>query len=90
MKSLCSSVLICVQLNFLILVALAAWVFPAWTQEEHQGSDSSFQLRDLVILWGILKDPDEDPSWVTIRIIRTGSDPGPWQSVRLEAVDPFS
>jgi hypothetical protein len=63
---------------------------PVRGQEEQHGADSFFQLRDLVILWGILKGPDEDRSWVTIRIIRTGSERGPWQSYRLEAVDPFS
>ena len=74
----------------LFLVALWAWIPLVWGQEEHHGADSSFQLRDLVILWGILKGPDEDRSWVYIKIIRTGSEPGPWTSYRLEAVDPFS
>jgi hypothetical protein len=72
------------------LVALGGWISLVWGQEEHHGADSSFQLRDLVILWGILKGPDEDRSWVYIKIIRTGSEPGPWTSYRLEAVDPFS
>ena len=74
----------------LFLVAPWAWISPVWGQEEHHGADSSFPLGDLVILWGILKGPDEDRSWVTIKMIRTGSEPGPWTSYRLEAVDPFS
>ena len=75
---------------FFSLVAPGPWLPPVWGQEEHHGADSSFQLRDLVILWGILKGPDEDRSRVYIKIIRTGSEPGPWTSYRLEAVDPFS
>ena len=63
---------------------------PAMAQEEYHGDDSSYQLRNLVLLWGILKGPDEDRSWVIIKMIRTGSDPGPWESCRVEAVDPFS
>jgi hypothetical protein len=75
---------------FLFLVAPGPWLSPVWGQEEYHGADSSFQLGDLVILWGILKGPDEDRSWVTIKIIRTGSEPGLWKSYRVEAVDPFS
>jgi hypothetical protein len=77
-------------LVLLFLFALWAWIPPVRGQEEHHGADSSFQLRNLVILWGILKGPDEDRSWVCIKIIRTGSEPGPWTSYRLEAMDPFS
>jgi len=72
------------------LVALGGWIPLVWGQKEHHGADSSFQLGDLVILWGILKGPDEDRSRVYIKIIRTGSEPGPWTSYRVEAVDPFS
>jgi hypothetical protein len=72
------------------LVALGGRIPLVWGQEEHHGADSSFQLRDLIILWGVLKGPDEDRSWVYIKIIRTGSERGPWTSYRLEAVDPFS
>jgi hypothetical protein len=75
---------------FLFLVAPGPWLSPVRGQEEYHGADSSFQLGDLVILWGILKGPDEDRSWVYIKIIRTGSEPGPWTSYRLGAVDPFS
>jgi hypothetical protein len=74
----------------LFLVTLGGSIPLVWGQEEHHGADSSFQLHDLVILWGILKGPEEDRSWVYIKIIRTGSEPGPWTSYRLEAVDPFS
>jgi hypothetical protein len=75
---------------FLFLLAPGPWLSPVWGQEEYHGADSSFQLRDLAILWGILKGPDEDRSWVTIKIIRTGSEPGLWKSYRVETVDPFS
>lgn len=75
---------------YFFLVAPWTWLSPVWGQEEHHGADSSFQLRNLVILWGILKGPDEDRSWVTIKIIRTAGEPSPWKSYRLEAVDPFS
>ena len=78
------------SIAFSILLVQGAGVLPAETQEEHHGADSSYQLNNLVILWGILKGPDEDRSWVTIKIIRTGSDPGPWESFRVEAVDPFT
>ena len=74
----------------LILVTQGAGLPPAMSQEEYHGADSSYQLRNLVILWGIVKGPDEDRSWVTIKMIRTGSGPGLWESCRVEAVDPFS
>lgn len=78
------------SLVLLFLAAPWAWPLPVWGQEEHHGADSSFQLGNLVLLWGIVKGPDEDRSWVYIKMIRTGSEPGAWESYRLEAVDPFS
>jgi hypothetical protein len=45
---------------FFILVMQGAGLPPAMGQEEYHGADSSYQLRELVILWGILKGPDED------------------------------
>ena len=80
-------------LSSLVLLFLAApwvWLHPVWGQEEHHGADSSFQLGNLVLLWGIVKGPDEDRSWVYLKMIRTGSEPGAWKSYRVEAVDPFS
>jgi hypothetical protein len=78
------------SLVLLFLAAPWAWLHPAWGQEEHHGADSSFQLGNLVLLWGIVKGPDEDRSWVTIKMIRIGSEPDVWKSYRVEAVDPFS
>jgi hypothetical protein len=75
---------------FMILVLQGVGLCPAISQEEHHGADSSYRLGNLVILWGMVKGPDEDRSWVAIKMIRTGSDPGPWESYRVEAVDPFS
>ncbi len=77
-------------LLLIFLLSPGAWPPPVRGQEEHHGADSSFQLGDLVLLWGILKGPDEDRSWVIIKMIQTGSEPGPWKSYRVEAVDPFS
>jgi hypothetical protein len=78
------------SLVLLFLAAPWAWLHPVWGQEEHHGADSSFQLGNLVLLWGIVKGPNEDRSWVYLKMIRTGSEPGPWKSYRVEAVDPFS
>ena len=70
--------------------ALWVWIPLTYGQEEYHGADSVFETPDLIILWAILKGPDEEHSWVYIKIVFPGDGPNPWQTFRVEAVDPFS
>ncbi len=78
------------SLSLLFYAALWVWIPLAFGQEEYHGADAVFATKDMIILWGILKGPDEDHSWVYIKIIFPGDGPIPWKIFRLEAVDPFS
>ncbi len=70
--------------------ALWAWIPLSYGQEEFHGADSVFETKDMTILWAILKGPDEEHSWVYLKIILSEAGLDTWQSFRLEAVDPFS
>jgi len=63
---------------------------PAYGQKEYHGADSVFEMEGVAILWAILKGPDEDHSWVYIKIIDSRPQPSSFQSYSVEAVDPFS
>ena len=63
---------------------------PAYGQKEYHGADSVFEMEGVAILWAILKGPDEDHSWVYIKMIDSGVPPSPFQSYSVQAVDPFS
>ena len=71
-----------------ILAALT--VPPAYGQKEYHGADSIFEAGGVAIVWAILKGPDEDHSWVYIKMIDSGIHPSPFQSYSVQAVDPFS
>jgi len=69
-------------------------VFPGVThvfgQTELHGADSVFQKNGMAILWAILKGPDEERSWVYIKILYPEDDPRAFQIFSVEAVDPFA
>ena len=75
-----------VVLGILAIVGIA----PAYGQKEYHGADSVFEMEGVAILWAILKGPDEDHSWVYIKIIDSRPHPSSFQSYIVEAVDPFS
>jgi hypothetical protein len=78
------------SLPLIFSAALWVWIPLTYGQEEYHGADSVFETEDMIILWAILKGPDEEHSWVYIKILFPGAGPNPWQSFRVEAVDPFS
>jgi len=78
------------SLPLIFSAALWVWIPLTYGQEEYHGADSVFETKDMIILWAILKGPDEEHSWVYIKILFPGAGPNPWQSFRVEAVDPFS
>ena len=78
------------SLSLLFYAALCVWIPLTYGQEKYHGADSIFETKDMIIIWAILKGPDEEHSWVYIRIFFPGAGPIPWQSFRVEAVDPFS
>jgi hypothetical protein len=63
---------------------------PAYGQKEYHGADSVFEMEGVAILWAILKGPDEDHSWVHIKIIDSTVRPPPFQFYSVQAVDPLS
>ena len=63
---------------------------PAYGQKEYHGADSVFEMEGVAILWAILKGPDEDHSWVYIKMIDSRVHPSSFQSYSVQAVDPFS
>lgn len=71
-------------------ICVVAGLPPAYGQKEYHGADSVFEVQGVAIFWAILKGPDDDHSCVYIRIIDSGVHPSPFQSYRVEAVDPFS
>jgi len=78
---------------FLFLIFHAVlwfWIPLTCGQKEYHGADSVFATKDMTILWAILKGPDEEHSWVYIKIIFSEAGLNSWQSFRIEAVDPFS
>jgi hypothetical protein len=62
----------------------------AYGQKEYHGADSVFEGQGVAVLWAILKGPDEDHSWVYIRMINSGVHPPLFHSYSVQAVDPFS
>ena len=74
----------------LFYTALWGWIPLAYGQEEYHGADSVFATEDMIILWAVLKGPDEEHSWVHIKIILSEAGLNSWKSFRIEAVDPFS
>jgi hypothetical protein len=74
---------------FLIGMILAGWgIPPGWGEREFHGADSVFEKEGITILWAILKGPNEESSWVHIKIINSGENP--FRIFSVEAVDPFS
>ena len=78
------------SLRLMFLAALSVWIPLTYGQEEYHGADSVFAAKDMTILWAILKGPDEEHSWVYIKIVFSEAGLKTWESFRLEAVDPFS
>jgi hypothetical protein len=76
--------------SLIFQAVLWAWIPVPYGQEEHHGADSVFETKDMSILWAILKGPDEEHSWVYIRIIFSEAGLHSLQSFRVEAIDPFS
>jgi len=76
--------------SLVFYTALWVWIPLIYGQEKYHGADSIFETKDMIILWAILKGPDEEHSWVYIRIIFSEAGLHSWPSFRIEAVDPFS
>jgi hypothetical protein len=55
---------------------------------EIHGENSSFAGQGVVLVWGILKAPDEEQSQVLVRIVP--ADPAAYAGLRVEGVDPFT
>ena len=68
------------SLSLLFYAALCVWIPLTYGQEKYHGADSIFETKDMIIIWAILKGPDEEHSWVYIRIFFPGAGPIPWQS----------
>jgi len=64
----------------------------SWAQApmEFHGADSVYQREGVVILWAILKGPDEESSWVCLRLVNLKGPSNPFLIFSVEAVDPFS
>ncbi len=71
-----------------ILITLA--VPFAFGQKEYHGADSVFRMEGITILWAILKGPDEDHSWVYLKIIYPETGDHRYRLFSVEAVDPFT
>jgi hypothetical protein len=74
-------------LAFMILIALA--VPFAHGQSEYHGADSVFRMEGVTILWAILKGPDEERSWVYLKILHPEEDHR-YLFFSVEALDPFT
>lgn len=72
----------------MILITLA--VPFAYGQSEYHGADSVFRMEGITVLWAILKGPDEDRSWVYLKILYPGEGDRRYQFFSVEAVDPFT
>jgi hypothetical protein len=72
------------------IVLIVGEISPVFGQTEFHGADSVFEREGITILWAILKGPTEESSWVFIKIIHSGGDPGSFQCFSVEAEDPFS
>ncbi len=72
----------------MLMVFIAFCVSLAYSETEYHGADSVFEKEGIVILWAILKGPDEASSWVYIKIVNSGGNP--YQTFSVEAIDPFS
>ena len=73
---------------FVILIALA--VPFADGQSEYHGADSVFRMEGVAILWAILKGPDEERSWVYLKIIHPEEGDHRYLFFSVEALDPFT
>jgi len=79
------------NLLILILTCTVCSVLPvsfAFPETEYHGADSVFEKDGIVILWAILKGPDEASSWVYTKIVK--SEDNPFHFFSVEAIDPFS
>ncbi len=72
-------------------VILTALAVPfAFGQKEYHGADSVFRIEGITILWAIWKGPDEDHSWVYLKIIYPETGDRRYRFFSVEAVDPFT
>jgi hypothetical protein len=75
----------------LVSVILITLAVPfAFGQQEYHGADSVFRMEGITILWAILKGPDEDRSWVQLKIVYPEEGNFRYQLFSVEAVDPFT
>jgi len=72
----------------MILIALA--VPFADSQSEYHGADSVFRMEGVTILWAILKGPDEERSWVYLKILHPEEEDHRYPFFSVEALDPFT
>ena len=70
------------------MVLIVGEISPLFGQTEFHGADSVFEKEGIIILWAIFKGPNEESSWVYIKIVNSGKNP--FQIFSIEAVDPFS
>ena len=78
-------------ITLLASVILITLMVPfAFGQKEYHGADSVFRMEGITILWAILKGPDEDHSWVHLKIVYPEAGNRRYPFFSVEAVDPFT
>lgn len=82
---------------FLTMLVTAFLVFtqmicrPGWSRAaEYHGADSVFKLKNVAVLWAILKGSDDARSTVVIRIENLGPGDPEYRAFSVSAVHPFS
>lgn len=74
-----------------ILILSGVMCRPGWSRaEEYHGADSVFKLKDVAVLWAILKGSDDAHSTVVIRIENLLPGKPGYRSYSVSAVHPFS
>jgi len=81
-------------LTILVMTALVLTQGLCWPgrsrAEEYHGADSVFKLKDVAVLWAILKGSDDAHSTVVIRIENLRPGKPEYRSFSVSAVHPFS
>lgn len=82
---------------FLTMSVMTVLVFtqmicrPGWSRAaEYHGADSVFRLKDVAVLWAILKGSDDAHSTVVIRIENLRPGEPEYRAFSVSAVHPFS
>lgn len=86
MKKLCLTLL--VLTGFVLTGGLGT--FDLGIAGEYHGADSVFKIKDVAVVWAILKGSDDAHSTVVIRIENLSAGKPAYQSFSVSAVHPFS